>query len=38
MECMRAMKHAKATDEQIGHDVSLGCSEKDKGEEAHFSH
>ena len=38
MECMRAMKHAKATGEQIGHDVSLGCSGKDKGEEAHSSH
>jgi len=39
MRCMRAMKHPEATDEQMGHDVSLGCSEMDdKGEEAHSSH
>jgi hypothetical protein len=39
MQCMRAMKHPEATDEQIGHDLSLGCSEMDdKGEDAHSSH
>ena len=39
MQCMRAMKHPEATDEQIGHDLSLGCSEiDDKGEDAHSSH
>jgi Spy/CpxP family protein refolding chaperone len=39
MRCMRAMKHPEATDEQIGHDASLGCSEMDdKAEGAHPSH
>lgn len=39
MQCVRAMKHPEATDEQIGHDLSLGCSEiYDKGEDAHSSH